>query len=141
MAEFDPNDPRKSSYLWATFQPYRSTKFKMHLSRGPALASCGAEHFYILYTWSTQESRWAEVCRVEGRNQQTICHACGRDVPRVVAGTWRGLPLRWWWVGRPFLREVGLCKVCADYTGPLYKMMNAPIDKRSLIPHPAVCPS
>jgi len=140
MDVFDPNDPRKGNYLWATFLPYRSGKFKLHLNRGPALNSCGGEAWYILYNWSSQESKWVEVTRVEDRRRLVICHHCGRDASQGGRHQPWGGALRWYWVAKPFLREVGLCKVCNDYKGPLYKMMRAPIDKRTLIPHPAVAP-
>lgn len=134
MQEFDPNDPRKGDYLWATFVPARATKFKLHLSRGPALNGCNRENWYILYQWDSSTSRWREVTRIDERRSHVICHACGRDASDAYQ---YGHCLRWWWVGQPFLREVGLCKTCADYHGPLYAMMKQPIDKRVLIPHPA----
>ena len=138
MDDFDPNDPRKGDYLWASFVLGRATKFKLHLSRGPALNGCNRETYYILYNWSAQESKWVEVCRMENRRHNVICHHCGRDASQGQQAYYGG-PLAWYWVGRPFLREVGLCRTCNAYKGPLYKMMRAPIDKRSLIPHPAVC--
>jgi hypothetical protein len=137
MDTFDPNDPRKGDWIWATFQPHRRPAFKLHMNRGPALTSCGAEAWYILYNWSSQESKWVEVCRVDNRRHHVICHHCGRDTSSRKPQFY-SMPLSWYWVGQPFLREVGLCEKCNDYQGPLRAMMNAPIDKRTLIQHPNV---
>lgn len=112
MKEFDPNDPRMGSDSeWASFKPRSGPSgFKMHLGRGPALNACAGEPNYILYEWDTDIDRWIEVTRMENRHEQFICFNCNQDVSKSTSKFLERLS--WMFVGKPRLREIGLCRTC-----------------------------
>ena len=75
---FDPNR-KDSTHPWATYVPSRgggSAAFKVHRSRGPALAAINFARYGTLYEW--RGNQWVEVARLNPEQRPTDCEVCGK---------------------------------------------------------------
>lgn len=76
LNDFDPNNPKKTNHLWATYIPYRYPQFKTHTKRAHAsLALVNASHTFrdaIMYEYV--DNKWVERDRMESPE---ACDWCG----------------------------------------------------------------